>query len=213
VKHAKLAGIATALALALVAISFTSSAMAAKTCSTSGTGAACAAGHGNELATQTFIAPSPGTRAVKVTSGFLTTNCDARLEGEFTHEGKGQVTSWTFSNCTSSVGACTSVTANASSLNPYSVTTTSLGSGNGSLAITASPVTAQFTCAGVTCKYTTPEMGGKNGSITVTGGEPATVTLSSISVTKEEGSSGFCSSTATWEGSYTFTSPTSLWIE
>jgi hypothetical protein len=191
-KHVKIVALTAAVALVALLVAGSSNAIAAKPCSTSGTGAACAVGHGSELTTHGFSATS-GMRAWKYTSGFITIECDSRTEGEFTHEGKATITSWTFTNCSSSLGACSDMTANASSTNPYSVTVASSGSGNGSVTIKGL-VTLTYTCAGITCKYTVREMGGSNGPSSVTGSDTTpTLSLSSVFMTKEEGSSGFCS--------------------
>jgi hypothetical protein len=213
-KHAKMLGLLAVAALAVMAFVGVSSAAAAKVCSTTGTGAACAAGHGSELTTQALSAKQAATRGIKLTSGFITVECDSSITGESTHTGAGVITSLTFSNCNSSLGACASAGANASKAVPYAVSTTATGGGNGEMTVTANPITGEFVCAGVTCKYTTTKAGGGNGKLAVTGSDTApTVVASSIGLTKEEGSSGFCSATATWEGTYNVTSPTSLWIE
>jgi hypothetical protein len=214
-KHAKMLGLMAVAALAVMAFVGVSSA-SAKVCSTAGLGASCGAGHGNELTTQgvTLLSEGHATKAreVKLTSGFITVSCDSHIEVTVTHE-VIDLTSLTFTNCTSSLGECTSASANATKAAPYAVTTAATGGGNGTMTVKASPITGQFTCAGITCKYTTPEAGGANGSLTVTGSDTAPkVVAAGISLTKEEGSSGFCSSTATWEGPYTMTSPTSGWI-
>jgi len=213
-KHAKTLGLLAVAALAVMAFVGVSSAAAAKVCSTSGTGTACASGHGSELTTQALKASSTGTRSVRLTSGFATVECDSSISGESTHAGAGKITSLTFTNCTSNLGECSSATANASSTNPYTVATTASGGGNGAMIVTAIPITGQFTCGGVTCKYTASEAGGANGTLAVTGSDTApTVAASGIKLKKEEGSSFLCSSEATWEGNYAVTSPTSLWIE
>lgn len=213
-KHIRLAGVMLALALCLGSVVFTSNAVAAKVCSTAGTGAACASGHGSELTTQAFTAHTVSSTLWIFTSGFITVDCESHESGEFTHAGVAKVTFWSLLCVNSSLGSCSSASTNASAAAPYSVTTAATGSGNGAETITASPITMTFTCAGITCKYTTTEMGGGNGSIAVTGSDTApNLTFSSIGLTKEGGSSGFCSSTATVEGTSKFSSPTSLWIE
>jgi hypothetical protein len=217
-KHVKILGLMAVAALAVMAFVGVSSA-SAKACSTTGSGAACGAGHGNELTTETLAAASTGTRQVKLTSGFITVECDSSLSGKEEHEGKGTLTSLTFTNCVSSLGACTSAKANASTTNPYKVSTTGTGEGNGTMTVTGS-ITGEFTCAGITCKYTAGEAGGANGSIVVAGStDPETkneraakATASSIVLNKEEGSSGFCSGTAIWEGPYQVSNPATLWI-
>jgi hypothetical protein len=208
-KHVKMLGLLVVAAMAVMAFVGVSGA-AAKACSTTGTGASCGAGHGNELTTQTLAAASTGSRQVKLTSGFITVECNSSISGEQQHEGKGTITSLTFSSCISSLGGCTNASANASKANPYNVTTA--GTGSGTMTVKGS-ITGEFTCAGITCKYTATEAGGSNGKLAVTGSDTApTVAASGIILTKEEGSSGFCSGSATWEGPYALTSPTSLWV-
>jgi hypothetical protein len=214
-KHGKMLSLLAAAALAVMAFVGVSDAAAAKICSTVGSGSACAAGHGNQLTTQSLSASQATTRGIKLTSGFITVECDSSISSSVAHEeGKGVITSLTFTNCTSSLGACASASANASISKPYAVTTNATGAGNGEMTVTANPITGEFTCAGVTCKYTATKAGGGNGVLAVTGSDTApTVVASGIGLTKEEGSSGFCSSTATWEGTYNVTTPNSLWIE
>jgi hypothetical protein len=163
------------------------------------------------------VCPLHRVRSVKLTSGFVTVECDSSVSGELTHEGKGNITSLTFTNCACSLGNPVTASANASTQSPYTVTTTASGKndGNGSMTVKGS-ITGGFVCAGIPCNYTATEAGGANGSLAVTGSGTteinARVAASSIILTKEmPGSSGFCSGSATWEGSYAVINPATLW--
>jgi hypothetical protein len=150
-----------------------SSASAANICSTAGTGTGCAGRHGKELTTQTLSASSTGTRTARITANFLTLECDSSFSGEVIHEGIGKLTSVTFINCVSSLGACTSAAANASNATPWLFSSASTGGESGNITIKEAPMTIEFTCVGITCKYTATEAGGGNGKLTATDSDTA----------------------------------------
>jgi hypothetical protein len=205
-KHLKILGLAAVAALALMAIG-AGSASAAKVCSTAGTGAACTSG--KVLAANTAIDASG---SAELTSTFDNVKCtESTVAGKITNgeTGTGDIESMTFTSCTDSFGSKCTANTNASAANPWSATTTATGGGSGTM--TVNNVTGSFTCpvfgVNTTCIYSAA-----SATTTVTGGEPAKVTASKVALTREAGSGGACSEKATWTGTYTVTSPTSLWL-
>jgi hypothetical protein len=145
-----------------------------------------------------------GTKSV-MSSGFVTISCtESTITGKTTNEGgagavTGSISSVTWKNCTSNLGACT-----ASALNtPWAAEVTGSG-GNGTMSISGAG--GKFTCGGTTCEYSASKA-----SVSVTGGNPATIKASNISFTKI-GGGFFCSSTASWSGTYEATAPNPLFI-
>jgi len=215
-KYATMIGLVALAALALTAFVGVSGAAAkAKVCSTTGTGAACAAGHGFEYTTQPLEATTTTAlgQDATLTSGFINVTCDSTMKGEVTHSGSGKITSLTFTNCTSSLGACSEASSTASAAVPWNSTATASGKndGNGFMDV-SSEVGGHFVCAGVTCKYSAANAGLKN-EIAVTGGDATRpkVTATGVPMAKS-GGSGFCSATALWHGTYELITPASLWI-
>jgi hypothetical protein len=81
--------------------------------------------------------------------------------------------------------------------------------------VTHSPITGEFTCAGITCKYETKEANLTFHPSTWTGTKHTTAELTAtpgVSLTRDTGSSGFCSATATWEADYQITTPDNLYL-
>lgn len=207
-KYTKMLGLAAVAALALMAFVGTSGAAAsAKVCSTAGTGAACAAGHGNEYTTQN-LAASTGAGVATLTSGFARVECPSTMTGTSTHGGSGTITALNFAvaSCTSTLGSCT--VAKATNL-PWNSTAVKTTAPNGKLEV-SSTVGGEFTCGGVNCQYSAPNAGTK-GEVVVTGGEPAKVTATKVPMSKI-GGSFFCSATSEWDGVYTVTTPSSLFL-
>lgn len=219
-KHLKILGLAVVSALALMAVLGVAAAAAAedaKICSTSGVGESCGTGHGNVYTGPvTAVLRNGTTEPATLTSGFITVKCTtSHAEGNITNgvNGHGNLTSLTFSGCTSGLGSCTAKTT-ASSTNPWTVTVTKDGAPNALMDV-LSKVTGEFTCAGITCKYIT-ETAGSKGEITIDGGtatrEDAIITAKEVPLTKEEGSSSLCSNEAKWTGNYTVTTPATLFF-
>jgi len=164
----------------------------------------CPAGntYGKGTAIKAQLVPG-GTSTMS--SGFVNITCtESTITGKTTSEGgagavTGSISSVTWKNCTSGLGACT-----ASALNtPWPAEVS--GSG-GSGTMTISGAGGKFTCGGTTCEYSTSKS-----SVSVSGGNPATIKASSISFSKIGG--GFlCSSTASWSGTYEATAPKPLFI-
>jgi len=200
-KHLKMFGLCLVLAAAATAFG-AGTASAAKLCSvnTSPCPAKNTYGKGTSIKTQLVA----GTNSV-MSSGFVTIKCSSStMNGKTTSEGgagavTGEITSVSWKNCTSGLGACT-----ASSLNtPWPAEVTGSG-GNGTM--TVQKPGGEFTCAGTTCQYEASKA-----SVSVTGGSPAIVKASSVSFSKIGG--GFlCSSTASWTAEYEVTSPNPLFI-
>jgi hypothetical protein len=207
-KHVKVLGLAVVAALALTAFVGTSGAAAkAHVCSTSGTGAACAGSHGFEYTTEALSA-STGAGVATLTSGFARVECPSTMTGSITHGGSGTITMLNFAvaSCKSTLGACT--VAKATGL-PWAATAVTGTAPNGTMEV-SSTVGGEFTCGGVNCQYTAPSAGTK-GEITIKGGEPAVVTASKVPMSKS-GGSAFCSATSEWDGVYTVSTPSSLFL-
>jgi hypothetical protein len=195
--------IATIASLGILAVAaLGGSAASAKTCSTAGQFASCGAGHGNIYVGLVIKKLTPG-KAWTLESGFVSVSCASSeitmkvTNGETAAQ---QIESFSLAECTSGLGACT---AKANSL-PWSGTGAVSTAPNGVQKV-KNPA-FEFTCAGVTCKYGAAEITEEAvGSDTV----PETV-YSKVPVSKEAGSSAFCSSTGTWSATYKVTSPTSF---
>jgi hypothetical protein len=215
-KFATAISLAAIAALALMAV-VGASAASAKVCSKSGTGAACASGHGNVMgAGQKLVASLSTPSVATLTSGFIRVTCgESTVEGEITNgeTGTGDITKMTFADCHSNVntnsGSCTaSTSASTSNKWPASVKTGTAPNGT----MTVENITGTFVCnvpflGNVTCNYIA-----SSATVTVNGGEPATVVASEVPLEKQAGSGGSCSSTAKWDGTYKVTTPTSLYL-
>jgi hypothetical protein len=219
-RYVKMLGLAALAATALVAVMAASASANARVCSTTNgnpVGANCEAGHGKIYNGPIGVSLTPGTGGVDL-SGAITVNCGtSNVSGTFTNgaTGTGQITSWTFSGCSSILGSCTASTT-ASAANPWPVTWTTdgeVGSTRGWLDL--SNATGQFTCAGVTCKYDKPV---SNNEITLDGSDVAGGARLTIDMhwTLEPGQPSPCGhvgSPFTLEGTYTVISPSTLMVE
>jgi hypothetical protein len=201
-RNMKILGLGMLAALAAMAFLGAGTASATKLCSvnTSPCPAGNTYGKGTAIKAQ-LVAGTNSTMA----SGFVNISCsESTISGKTTSEGgagavTGTISSVTWKGCTSGLGACT-----ASALNtPWSAEVTGSG-GNGTMSISGAG--GKFTCGGVTCEYAASKA-----SVSVSGGNPATIKASSISFSKIGG--GFlCSSTASWSGTYEATAPKPLFI-
>ena len=201
-KHIKTLGLCLLAALAVMAFGGAGTASATKLCSVNTS--PCPAGNTYGKGTAIKAQLVAGTTST-MNSGFVNISCtESTISGKTTSEGgagavTGSISSVTWKGCTSGLGACT-----ASALNtPWAAEVTGSG-GNGTMSISGPG--GKFTCGGVTCEY-----GASKASVSVTGGNPATIKASSISFSKTGG--GFlCSSTASWSGTYEATAPKPLFI-
>jgi hypothetical protein len=212
-KKLSMFGLAAIAALALMAV-IGASAASAKVCSTSGTGESCGTGHGN-LYTGKIVATLSTPSVARLVSGFITVTCgESTVEGEITNAstGTGDITKMTFGDCHSNLnttsGSCTASTS-ASSTNkwPASVAVTTAPNGT----MTVENITGTFVCNALgstsTCHYEAAKA-----SVAVNGGEPATVVATNVGLAREGTNSASCSASATWSGTYTVTTPTSIFI-
>ncbi len=201
-RNMKMFGLGLLAAMAAMAFLGAGTASATKLCSVNTS--PCPAGNTYGKGTSIKAQLVPGTTST-MSSGFVNITCtESTISGKTTSEGgagavKGEITSVTWKNCTSGLGACT-----ASALNtPWSAEVTGSG-GNGTMSISGAG--GKFTCGGTTCEYSTSKS-----SVSVSGGNPATIKASNISFSKIGG--GFlCSSTASWSGTYEATAPKPLFI-
>jgi hypothetical protein len=201
-KSMKILGLCVLGALAAMAVMGAGTASATKLCSVNTS--PCPAGSAYLKGTAIKAQLVAGTKST-MSSGFVNISCtESTISGKTTSDGgagvvTGSISSVTWKNCTSGLGACT-----ASALNtPWSAEVSGSG-GNGTMSISGAG--GKFTCGGTTCEYSASKA-----SVSVSGGNPATIKASSISFTKTGG--GFlCSSTASWSGTYEATAPKPLFI-
>jgi hypothetical protein len=205
-KYLKMLGLAAVAALALMAVMGAGTA-SAKVCSNSGAGASCGTGHGNEYTG----AVTATTTEAKLTSGFINVTCHSHASGSITNSatGTGSISELSFTGCVDNFGrTCTAATTG----RPYHASVVVSTKPNGTM--TVSNVAGEFTCKNpfntaenVTCKYATP-----TATTTVTGGAPAKITATGVKLSRQTGSHALCSSEASWHGTYTVSTPASLFI-
>lgn len=201
-RNIKILGLCLLAALAAMAFVGAGTASATKLCSVNTS--PCPAGNTYAKGTAIKAQLVPGGTST-MSSGFVNITCtESTISGKTTSDGgagavTGSISSVTWKNCTSGLGACT-----ASALNtPWSAEVTGSG-GNGTMTISGAG--GKFTCGGTTCEYSSSKA-----SVSVSGGNPATIKASNISFSKIGG--GFlCSSTASWSGTYEATAPKPLFI-
>jgi hypothetical protein len=206
-KHLKMLGPASIAALAMMAVMGAGTASAVTICSHSGTGTACAGIHGNHY-TGAVAANAP---KAELTSGFVNVTCKSNAAGTVNGTtGAGSITELSFNTCTDNFGhVCTAVSTGrpwaAQAAGPTTAT-------NGSL--TVSNAAGEFACPSpfntgsiVICKYATP-----TAVSNVIGGAPASIEAKGIKVTTQPGSNVLCSKEATFSGTYSITTPSSLYI-
>jgi hypothetical protein len=210
-KYVKMMGLAALAALALTAVIGAGTA-SAKICSTEGTGEACGGTHGKVYTGEIHAVNE--TNAV-LTSGFITVTCTtSTIQGTVTGATtSGNITAVTFSGCSANTGGTCTAKTTASEANKYPAKAFH-GAAAPNANMTVTNVTGEFTCtvfgSTVVCKYTATDAGGAN-EILIKGSDTApTVEATSVKLTKDEGSSGLCSSTATWTAKYSVTTPKSL---
>ena len=217
-KHLKILGLAAVVALALMAAIGAASASAnAVICATPVDGGAidnanCTTPGSKQLPNGFFLDLSLKTGTVaELTSTFDNVKCtESTIKGTADGgTGTGSVESMTFSSCTDSFGGTCTADTSASAANkwPATATTTTAGVHNGNGILHVSNITGKFSCPIGTCRYTA-----STATPHVTGGETPVVTATKIPLNREEVSSFGCSATATWSGTYTVTSPDSLWV-
>lgn len=220
-KYAKTFGllvVAACLAMAFVGLS--PAAAKGKVCSTAGKGTACGGTHGSEYTgpfKATLIATTGSAeKHVVLTSGFAQWTCsESVLEGELTapSTATGLITKLTFSGCTNNVngGPCT-MSSSASPTNKWHATGTADAGTTGSGTMDVAGLTMSLTCniffANRTCRYQAP-----TATVDMIGSDTTpTIEATGIALQLEPVSDGLCSGTATLEGRYELTTPTSLWI-
>ncbi|HYQ77718.1 MAG TPA: hypothetical protein VEP91_01245 [Solirubrobacterales bacterium] len=218
-KYLKIIGLAALAAMALTAFGV-SSASAATVCSTEGHGSACKAGHGNQY-TGEIHAVNVGNVILTATSSEgktvnTVTSTSSTVQGTISdsESGAGSISIMSFAGLSSTLCSSVSATTTASSTNPWPSSVTTDGPSETTNGImTTSNVTGSFTCsflgALVTCKYFT-----SNAQTTVDGSDTdPLVTAESIPLSWEQGPTSVCGSKADWTGTYTITTPKSLFIE
>lgn len=201
-KSMKTFGLLVIGAMAAMAFIGAGTASATKLCSVNTS--PCPAGNTYGSGTAIKAQLVPGTTST-MSSGFVNITCtESTISGKTTSSGgagavTGSISSVTWKGCTSALGSCTTSALNT----PWPAEVTGSG-GNGTMSISGAG--GKFTCGGTTCEYSTSKA-----SVSVSGGNPATIKASNISFSKIGG--GFlCSSTASWSGTYEATAPKPLFI-
>ena len=212
----KIIGMAVMAAMALMA--FASSASATIVCSGEGTGPVCAGTHGKQYSGKIHATLKAGTHAnLTVTNssgGSVTTvTCTgSTVEGTVNGAtGAGQITTFHFTGCSSPLcpnGVHASTTASAVAPWPAQATTSGTGP-NGTLHV--EKIGGKFICTGsffnTTCEYASAKA-----TVNVTGGAPATITATSVPLTKTAGAEAVCGVKADWTATYTVGTPSSLYL-
>jgi hypothetical protein len=120
----------------------------------------------------------------------------------------GTVKSFGQSGCTADTaeGSCSSPTAGL----PASSSLSATESGNGTLSIEGAILeyTCKFKIIGtMTCRYSAAPI-----QLALSGGAPATLSATKLTLTKQAGSGGSCSSTGSWTASLVVSSPNPLYV-
>jgi hypothetical protein len=232
-KHARILALTALAALAALALAASSASAetGAKICSLSGANGACNnAAHGQLYKGEIDASLEAGTSATLTatdTSGnsVKTITCTvSTVKGQVTDpaNGTGTITSQTFDKC--SAAGCETVTASTPRTGgsfpwPATVTTeiAKTENTNGIMHITqeagkTNGPSGKFSCRvfGIhfTCEYEAT-----NATVTITGGNPATVKATNVPLTLKSGSEASCGQTGHWSGAYWVTTPSSLYIE
>jgi hypothetical protein len=201
---------------ALAAIGVVVPSASAKVCSAAGAGEACGGTHGSVYSGTMEGSLKSGTSATLTATNaegksVSTVTCvSSSVRGSVTGSTAiGSITSVAFANCSSSVcpnGITASTTASLS--NPWPASATTGTAPNGTL--TVEKLEGEFVCStiigSVTCRYSASSASG-----TVTGGSPATVGLP-VGLAKISGPEAVCGSKADWTGTYTVTTPGSVYL-
>jgi hypothetical protein len=200
-KYLKILGLAAIAALALTAVAGAGTASAAKLCKN----VTCTEHYPSGTVLSSKL--KTGTNAL-LTSSFGTVTCKKSTVGGKTTstEAHGEITSFTFTECTDPFGSpCTVKAVNLS----YTAKGAATGSGNGTL--TVSPKAgggnpgAHVECGSfMNCTFTVSSI-----TLAVTGGAPATITANKEPLLRE---GGFCPSEAFWDATYEVTAPSPLFI-
>jgi hypothetical protein len=221
-RSSRMLGLAVIAALALVALAGASTASATRLCSVPGTGTPTVCSPStNQYPSGTVIsaAKKTGTSVVLTTSGGIvnpTLTCTASTVALTTTSAgggagvnvTGNLTTLTFSGCTSTSPAGCSSSATVSGLPKTGFAAWTSGN-NGNL--TTNVPTVSFTCPifgfPVNCSF------GGSGSVTgqVTGGNPAEVRFTNQAIAASGGGFG-CPSSAVWNATYTVSSPAALYV-
>jgi hypothetical protein len=232
-KHARILALTalTALASLAVAASSASAETGAKICSLEGTSGACNnAAHGQLYKGEIDASLAAGTSATLTwtdtsDNSVKTITCTvSTVKGQVTDpaNGTGTITSQTFSGCTGP--GCETVAASTPRTGgsfpwPATVTTeiAKTENTNGIMHITqeagkTNGLSWRFTCRvfGIhfSCEYEAT-----NATVTITGGNPATVKATNVSMTLKAGSEATCGPVSDESGVYWGTVPKSLFIE
>ena len=219
-KYLKIIGLVAA-AMALMAVVAASASASAKVCSTSGTGASCGGSHGN-VYKGAVVAKNVGNVVLTVTnssgSTINTVTCTgSEAGGEITNgeTGTGKINKLTFSSCTSNICGAVHATTNAATVaGNWAATATTEIAGtvntNGTMDVTNPTGTFSCTFLGiqVSCHYTTASAKvGIDGSDT----DPL-ITAKGVTLTGSGSNASVCGTSAHWTGTYTVSTPSSLFI-
>jgi len=204
-KHIKMMGLAIVAALALTAIAGAATASASAVLCSTNTDPCTGTKYGS--GTKISAQLKSGTHATLTTSTTNVTCTKSTVAGSTnTAEGHGEISTFSFSGCTTSSG--TACTVKAVNLN-YTATANPSGGGNGTLTVSPGPKGgnpgASVECGAlINCTFTVSSI-----TLGVTGGNPATIVANNEPL---ERTGGFCPSTANWHATYEVTSPKPLFL-
>ncbi|MDQ3724769.1 MAG: hypothetical protein M3335_02580 [Actinomycetota bacterium] len=209
-KYVKTLGLAAVAAMALMAFFGASSASATVLCKTTITEGCVSSGQHYPAGTQ-IVATSTNT---KLTAGSATVSCaHSEVKGKTSNTGSasetvfGPISTLTFTTCSSTVHVLNPGSLEVHHLNKTAEKPRQMGS------LTSKNAAVTVNIFGVSCVYGTSAAGTNLGVITDNAGSNPSTTTVDIATTVERKEGGFlCPSTGVWEGTYTITSPHSLFI-
>jgi hypothetical protein len=217
-KYLKIIGLAALAAMALMAVVAASASANAKVCSTTGTGAECGAGHG-KVYKGAIVAKNVGNVILKVTnssgSTINTVTCtSSEAGGEITNgeTGTGNINKLTFSSCTSNICGAVHATSNAATAKwAATATTEKAGTVNTNGLMHVTNPTGTFSCTflgiNVSCHYTAA-----TATVGVDGGHDPLITAQGVTLTGSGSNASVCGTSAHWTGTYTVSTPASLFV-
>jgi hypothetical protein len=186
------------------------SASALTLCSTSGEGSETNCGGASKMGKQ-YTGPIHAELVSGGTANFtgnLPVSCTAStISGKVTKSEppEGTIETLTFGGCSVFGFSCTATSVNT----PYKLTASSTTVVNVKSDGTGNPG-ASVTCFGVTCEFQTAAAGA---NLELTGSDTDPILhAKAVPLTVTKGPAETCGSTATWNASYTVTTPKSLWI-
>jgi hypothetical protein len=157
------------------------------------------------LAGQALKAPlNSGSTFIFSFAGVPITCTQGGLEGEASGGSGLKLKSVRLNGCTNGQTGSACLNAALAPGEP-SQSATATGEGNGTI---NGSLTLAFECFGIRCKYAV-----NNGSLPITGGNPAQIHALAVPMSEQIGSGLGCQNTIQWSANFTFSTPSSLFIE